>query len=342
MGPKTPPWKYLSMCEVKSRRPAATLIETLVVLGIFALLLALLLPAVQKVRAAAARSVCRGNLKQLALAAHNYESVHGVLPPGNLAPTKSLWGVYGQSQYTGVFVFLLPYLERDAEYSAVAADPILVDFQRDARPWWLAPDGKTPNRKILEVAATRMNIVNCPTVPEPADLEYYGGYAYATRPPSTERHVFSPLPARDGGYARSHYAGVAGAGANPTGMFAAYRGPLAGRSRTALVHIADGTANTLLFGELVGTINLHFAATAPGAFCWFAAPGMVTTNGLSPDRDAKLVQFSTHHPGGVGFANADGSVRELSLPDSHRVTTPNWWLLQRLAAIADGGSTSVD
>src|SRR5262249_51428555 len=111
------------MTRVLTRR-GFTLIELLVVIAIIAVLIGLLVPAVQKVRDAAAKIQCGNNLHQLALAAHNYQATNGTLPPGFLgcySPGVSS-GTYDNSNWTsaqlvGVLFFLLPYVEQDNVYS---------------------------------------------------------------------------------------------------------------------------------------------------------------------------------------------------------------------------------
>ncbi len=126
-------------------RRGFTLIELLVVIGIIALLLALLLPAVHQAREAARRTKCRNNLKQIALALHNYEETNRLFPPGSVFSAEGSWSVHGR---------LLPYLEQGNAYRLIRLellwhDPanLMTGIQKQFIPSYSCPSD--PNSGVL-------------------------------------------------------------------------------------------------------------------------------------------------------------------------------------------------
>jgi len=281
-----------------------TLIELLVVIAIIAILMALLLPAIQKVREAANKMVCANNLKQIGIAAHNYHGDLEKLPAGYWGPAVApppaaaftwingkskcaradTFALYGQAQ--GCLTALLPYMEQDnlakqlhsAAVVMAPYDQLSLEFGLniiDQNPWWANP-------RNLTWAQTKIKMLQCPSdtlyetvVGGPFIMfhtnintfwgVYYGGTTGAAM-------------------GRSNYVGVLGLFHDYLSGYNQYKGTFSNRSSLSLgqLTVKDGTAHTLMFGESLGGNGTGSGAFGFGRdFCmsWWVG-GMVTYWGL--------------------------------------------------------------
>jgi len=298
-----------------SKRSAFTLIELLVVIAIIGVLIGLLLPAVQKVREAAARMSCQNNLKQMSLAAMNYESANGVLPPGDTG--YSATPANTNPSYLGTLAFILPYIEQDNIYKQIPQT--MVTVPNTGGVWWggawtpanntikgfLCPSDNiasiTPSKGIWAYIYTDTN----------GGYTIYGGY-------------FGPTYTTLG---RTNYAPSAGYIGSD---YPPYCGPYYTLSKTKIVTIADGTSNTIAFGEYLGGND---PGTRDFVGTWIGVGGMATAWGLT--QPSQWYQFGGKHVGGVLFSMCDGSVRSIS----RGINTTNFIYA---SGMADGATVNLD
>jgi prepilin-type N-terminal cleavage/methylation domain-containing protein len=307
------------------RRPwsAFTLIELLVVIAIIAILIGLLLPAVQKVREAAARIQCTNNLKQLTLAMHTYHDTQGSFPPGAYAPPGSYRGANPSSSWVapwrdprssccpwGIFswaALILPYVEQEPLYKSINfnAPAYAAHVPEDPKisPWAPANGDRGPGQPTWNggpnpniTAATHMpKLFICPSAQRGifGDMSQMKDYAVVY----DSGHPFSEncCPERT---------------QNPGG--GPYKGMGWVNSQVRIADVKDGTSNTFFVTEKVNYSNQSWCSRGQGCneFIWVhhQSQGMVTCsepiNWSVPNSRAAEGQ----HGHGVLFSYVDGHV----------------------------------
>ena len=315
-------------------RPAFTLIELLVVIAIIAILIGLLLPAVQKVREAAARMQCSNNLKQLGLAAHNYHDVNGGFPTAGkngceapIHPNVAAACATGNPDPPDNAPINAPY--------TVPTSNLSVRRQEWSWAYKLLPyieqDNVFRHANDTTVRRSVVKTFHCPA-----------------------RRPAQPYPT----VAKIDYAANAGSGlgdANTTGVI--FRTGAGGPVR--LTDVTDGTSNTALFGEKrmkrdkfgvsyddnesvftpgwdseiarAAVTDLDTNGTSGRPLSWGPNPDIrVTDPAIFTDPDSGLSQFGSSHPAGCQFVLCDGSVRPVRF-------NPDRTLFRRFCTKADGG-----
>jgi hypothetical protein len=279
-----------------------------VVIAIIAILIGLLLPAVQKVREAAARIQCENNLKQIALGALDYESNYGCLPPGYVdadASEASQWFGIGPTM-VGAQTYILPFIEQGNVYNQFTALDknffvIPPSTPSAANVWWgygfSAGNGYWANIKTFLCPSDIAEFV----APASGVWATYMTFTY-NGGATLGGEYFSGNVA----FGRQNYASNAGWLGNYTGnaQTSYCIGPYYDNSKVKLLWISDGTSNTFGFGEsLAGAqppAQRDFVASWCGAF------NMPTAWGLGDP--AQWYMYSSMHPTVINFAFCDGSI----------------------------------
>jgi prepilin-type N-terminal cleavage/methylation domain-containing protein/prepilin-type processing-associated H-X9-DG protein len=298
------------------RRSGFTLIELLVVIAIIAVLIALLLPAVQSAREAARRAQCTNNLKQIALAANNYESANGCFPGGSYSGTlfnPPHWGTYPEN--FSCFARMLGFFEQGAMYNAINFNLSSADYAN------------------LTICGVRINSLICPSDNQNETISFPATQASSNVTPGwsfNEIPTNFPLPSW-ATQAFTSYAGNAGtftfgfSNLMPPAVVQAHNGVIYNDSAVKISAITDGTSNTFLFAEHSKSLLFQLdPAYAVSDGCWqsgrwydtlFATlypinlgRGTFINFGADSPNYYLPTDAGSLHPGGANFAFCDGSV----------------------------------